>query len=150
MKLRRADSAAVEDGSFIRAIRAMKARRNAPERHDPPALSLDDRGMIIECSKSFGRLFGFRSSDLVLHHVSTLFPQLAGVELVQGGQVNSFLNYLCRCGQVYQAKNRQGDMLSNHLSFVRIEYNGKRILRLIVHPVFDRDRNEPEMPMSAS
>jgi PAS domain S-box-containing protein len=134
----------VEIGGLIKAIKALKHKKNGQEQYDPPALSLDDRGMIIDCSKSFGRLFGFHRSDLVWHHVSTLFPQLEGVELVQGGQVNSFINYLCRCGQVYQAKNRSGDMFSSHLSFVRIEYNGKRILRMIVHPLSGRNSIESD------
>jgi hypothetical protein len=103
-------------------------------RHDPPALSLDERGMILDCSKTFEKLSGFRRSDLVWRHVSTLFSQLTGVELVQAGQVNPFLNYLCRCGQLFHAQNQQGDTFSSNLSIVRLEYDGRRFLRLIVNP----------------
>ncbi|MFZ2161283.1 MAG: PAS domain-containing protein [Sideroxyarcus sp.] len=109
------------------------------ERQDPPALSLDERGMILDCSKSFRTLFGFQRSDLVWQHVSTLFPQLAEIELVQAGQVNSLLSYLCRCGKLYQAINRQGDSFSISLSFVRIEYKGRGTVRLIVHPFIDAE-----------
>jgi hypothetical protein len=70
----------------------------------------------------------------VWRHVSTLFTQLTGVELVQAGPVNPFLNYLCRCGQLFQAQNQQGDTFSSKLSFVRLEYEGRRFLRLIVNP----------------
>jgi hypothetical protein len=52
--------------------------------------------------------------------------------LIKAGQINPLLNYLCRCGQLYEAQNRHGDTLSCNLSFVRIEYNGKRFLRLMV------------------
>ena len=83
-------------------------------RNEPPALSLGERGLIQDCSKSLEILFGFRRSDLVWEHVSKLFPQLAGVELVQAGQVNPMLKYLCRCGQSYQAQNRHGESFSSN------------------------------------
>lgn len=134
MKLQSEDNAASGNYASVKAMRAEDARHHPSEQHEPPALSLDDRGMILDCSKSFGKLLGFQRSDLVWQHVSTLFPQLAGVELVQAGHVNSLLSYLCRCGKLYQAKNRQGDFLSINLSFVRIQYKGKGILRLIAHP----------------
>ena len=134
MNLQSEDGAATGTYAFAKAIRTEEVRQHLTEQNEPPALSLDERGMILDCSKSFRTLFGFRRSDLVWQHVSTLFPQFAGVELVQAGQVNSLLSYLCRCGKFYQAKNRQGDMFSINLSFVRIEYKGKGILRLIVHP----------------
>jgi hypothetical protein len=35
------------------------ADKYSNKRNDPPALSLDERGMILECSKSFEMLFGF-------------------------------------------------------------------------------------------
>jgi len=134
MSLQSEDSAARGIGDFAKAARTEMIEQNLSERHDPPALSLDERGMILDCSKSFRRLFGFQRSDLVWQHVSTLFPQRAGIELVQAGQVNSLLSYLCRCGKLYEAINRQGDTFSINLSFVRIEYKGRGILRLIVHP----------------
>jgi len=104
------------------------------KRHDPPALSLDERGMILDCSKSFEMLFGYLRSDLVWRHVSSLFPQFEGVELVTAGDLNPMLCYLCRCGHLFHAKNRQGDLFSNGLSLVRIENNGRKRLRVIVHP----------------
>ena len=134
MNLQSEDGAAGGTYAFAKAIKADEIRQRLSEQHEPPALSLDERGMILDCSKSFRKLFGFRRSDLVWQHVSTLFPQLAGVELVQAGQVNSLLSYLSRCGKLYQAKNRQGDTFSINLSLVRIEYKGRGILRLIVHP----------------
>jgi hypothetical protein len=105
------------------------------ELHNPPALSLDERGMIHDCSKSFEKLFGFRRSDLVWKHVSKLFPRLADVELVQSGRLNPLLNYLCHCGHLYEALNSQGETFSSNLSFVHIEFDGRRSLRMIVRPV---------------
>jgi PAS domain-containing protein len=104
------------------------------ERMDPPALSLDERGMIQDCSKSFERLFGFKRCDLVWQHVSRLLPQLTGVDLVEAGRLNPVLNYLCHCGHRYQAQNQQGDTFPCNLNFVRLEFGGKPSLRLILSP----------------
>lgn len=101
---------------------------------EPPALSLDERGMIQDCSKSFERLFGFKRCDLVWQHVSRLLPQLTGVNLVEAGRLNPILNYLCHCGHRYLAQNQRGETFSCNLSFVRIEFGGKRSLRLILNP----------------
>lgn len=101
---------------------------------EPPALSLDERGMIHDCSKSCERFFGYERTDLVKHHVSSLFPQLTGVALVQKGQFNPLLNFICRCGQLFQAQNRQGETFPCNLIFVPLENNGRRILRMIVSP----------------
>jgi PAS fold len=110
-----------------------------PHQYDPPALSLDERGMIQDCTKSFERLFGFQRRDLVWQHVSRLLPQLAGVDLIQAGRLNPFLNYLCHCGHHYQAQNRQGDSFSCSLSLVRVEFGGKRSLRMIINPSLGLD-----------
>jgi PAS domain S-box-containing protein len=133
MQLRIDDMGTVESQLFAQTQPSQLTNKRLVEKFDPPALSLDERGMILDCSKSLEKLLGFRRSELVWHHVSMLFSQLEGVELVQGGQVNSLLNYLCRCGQLYQVKNRQGETFSSNLNLFRIENQGKRILRLIVH-----------------
>ncbi|MDD5058689.1 MAG: PAS domain-containing protein [Sideroxydans sp.] len=103
-------------------------------RYDPPALSLDERGMILDCSKSFEQQFGFRRIDLVWKHVSRLLPQLKDVDLIQEGKINRLLNFLCHCGLLFQAQTPQGDYLTARLSIVHIETQGRRSLRLIVQP----------------
>ena len=102
---------------------------------EPPALSLDERGMIQECSESLERLFGFSQNDLICHHFSILFPQLAGVEIVHAGQINPLLNYLCRCGHLFLTQNRLGEVFSSNLSIAHIGYDGSRLLRILVRPV---------------
>jgi hypothetical protein len=104
------------------------------ERDDLPAISLDERGMILDCNKPFETLFGFDWRDLVWHHITKVFPQLSTVEFTQAGQVYPLLDYLVRCSQLYQAKNRDGVTFSSNLIFVRLEHEGKRLLRLIVFP----------------
>lgn len=102
--------------------------------HDSPALSLDERGMIQDCNKSCEGLFGYMCRELVWQPVSSLFFQLAGVVWVRDGRFNPRLNFLCRCGKVFQAQNRQGDIFTSTLSFACLEYDGRRTLRLIVSP----------------
>lgn len=104
------------------------------ERSEPPSITLDERGMVLDYSKACEEFFGYQRRDLVWHHVSRLFPQLTDVELVKKGRFNPLLVFLCRCGKIFQAKNMLGDLFSCNLSFVHLEYNGKLTLRLIVNP----------------
>jgi PAS domain S-box-containing protein len=101
-------------------------------KQEPPALSLDERGMIKDCNKSFERMVGFRRSELVWHHFSMVFPELKEVELFQNGQINPMLSYLSRCGQPYQTQNHLGESFPKKLNFVILDNQGKRTLRLIV------------------
>ena len=103
--------------------------------HEPPALALDESGVIQKSSESCEKLFGYRSLDLVKQHISWLFPQLAGLKLVLDGRFNPMLDFLCHCGHLFQAQNRQGDTFQSELSFVRIENDGRHSLRLIVRPL---------------
>ncbi|MDO8991061.1 MAG: PAS domain-containing protein [Sideroxyarcus sp.] len=107
---------------------------NLAAQNEPPALSLDERGMIQDCNPRIESLFGFQRSDLVWHHISMLFPQLTGVELVQSGKFNPSLSYLCRCGHCFKGLKRQGDVFSSNLSIAYIGYDGSRSLRIFVHP----------------
>jgi hypothetical protein len=102
--------------------------------HEHPALTLGEGGLIGDCNKPLQLLFGLRRVDLVWQQVSKLFPQLEGIELVQAGIVNPRLNYLCRCGQLFHAQTRRGDIFSSNLSIVRLEYAGRRSFRMIVRP----------------
>lgn len=104
------------------------------EWQEPPVLTLDERGMIRDCSKSGESLFGYRRHNLVWQHVSMLFPQLSGVALVREERFNPQLNFLCHCGKLFQTRNRQGDTFLSKLSFVSLENDGRRTLRLIVQP----------------
>ncbi|HUV99333.1 MAG TPA: PAS domain-containing protein [Gallionella sp.] len=102
--------------------------------HDSPALSLDERGMIQDCNKSCEGLFGYLRRELVWQPVSSLFFQLAGAVWVRDGRFNPRLNFLCRCGKLFHAQNRQGDTFTSTLSFACLEYDGRLTLRLIVSP----------------
>jgi len=102
--------------------------------HEPPALALDETGFIQRCSESCEKLFGYPSLDLARQHISRLFPQLSGHNLVMDGRFNPMIDFLCHCGHLFQTQNRQGDTFKSELNFVRIENDGQRSLRLIVRP----------------
>ncbi len=134
MNLLRVENANFENHTPSQVSRQKLTDKPLTEHYDPPSLSLDERGMILECSKAFEMLFGFRRHELAWQHISKLIPKLEGVELIQDGQFNPLLNYLCHCGHIYQILNQQGEAIISNLSFVRIEYEGKRTLKLIVRP----------------
>lgn len=133
MNLQRQSNAPNESNPTSTAKQRWSAFEHLTERYNPPALSLDERGMIKDCSKTFEKLLGFPRSDLVWKHVSRLFPQLMDVELLQAGQVNPRLKYLCHCGHCYQIKNRQGETFLSNLSFMLLEFGGRVSLKLIVN-----------------
>lgn len=127
---------AVIDPNMFPNTDPMKWTNERPaEWHEPPTLSLDERGVIQDCSKSCERLFGYQCCDLVLQHVSKLFPQLLGAAFVRAGRITPLLEFLCHCGYIFQAQNRQGEAFSSKLSFVRFGYDGMTTLRLIVRPL---------------
>ena len=128
------DSTRVNKVNAVSCAKHKMANENITEWTDPPALSLDESGMIQECSESLERLLGFSQSDLIRHHFSKLFPQLTGVEIVQAGQINPLLNYLCRCGHHFLTQNRQGEIFTSNLSVAHIGYDGSRLLRILVRP----------------
>ncbi len=72
--------------------------------------------------------------DLFSQHISKLLPQLSGIALVQEGQINPRLAYLCRCGHLFSVESQHGDIFPSELSLVNLEYAGSRFLRLFVLP----------------
>jgi len=104
------------------------------EWHEPPTLTMDERGKICDCSRAGETLFGYSLKDLVWQPVSKLLPELLEIQLVKNGQLNSQLDFLSRCGQPFMAINRLGNIFLNNLHFVLLNYSGKYAIRVIVKP----------------
>ena len=104
------------------------------ERREPPTLTMDDRGMICDCSRAGETLFGYSLKDLVWKPISRLLPELSGIQLVKNGKFNSQLAFLSRCGQPFLAVNQLGNIFLNNLNFVLLNYSGKYAIRVIVQP----------------
>lgn len=111
--------------------------------HEPPDIVLDEAGMIQKCSRSFEVLFGYRAAELAERHISLLFPQLSTQALFHDGQFSSKLDFLCRCGHLFLARDCRGRIFKSELSFVRMRTDGHRRLRLIMRPTADRDTPLP-------
>lgn len=107
------------------------------EWQEPPALTLDESGMICDCSKAGERLFGYGRMDMVWQHVSKLLPELSDIELVKDGQFNPQLGFLCHCGHRFRATNRLGNVFLSELHFVLLNGAEKHTIRMIVQPFDD-------------
>ena len=97
-------------------------------------LTLDDRGMVCDCNRGGEALFKCRRSELVWRHISMLLPQLAELALVQNGQINSRLRFLCRIGRHFQAITQDGESFASELFLNLLDNSGHSRLTLIVRP----------------
>jgi hypothetical protein len=101
---------------------------------DIAALTLDERGMIRDCSRGAEVLFRCRRSELVWRHVSMLLPQLAELELMPNGQPNPRLRFLCRIGRQLQAVTHDGECFACDLFLNVLDGTRHGRLLLIVRP----------------
>ncbi len=118
---------------------SLEQTEQSAERHiagwqEPATLTLDELGLIHDCSNSGEKLFGYRRGDLVRQHVSRLFPQLSEVVLVENAKINPRLGFLCHCGHHFMAQGREGRAFLSKLSFVLLDIAGKGALKLTVWP----------------
>lgn len=104
------------------------------EWQEPPALTLDERGMIRDCSKAGEILFGYPRQDMVWKHVSKLLPELSEIQLVKNGKFNPQLGFLCHCGHHFRTTNRLGSIFLSELHCVLLNDADKRSIRMIVQP----------------
>ncbi len=102
------------------------------ERHDPPELLLDESGIILRCSKSMERLFGYRVSEIAWQHISCLFPQLSEVTLTRQGRINPKLEYIAHCGHVFEGLDKRGNRVHTELKFICLQKDGACTLRVIL------------------
>jgi PAS domain S-box-containing protein len=101
---------------------------------NPPALTLDQCGVIQDCTDAIEKLFGFSRNELVQHHISHLLPQLSEIKLLNDGRLNSRIIFLAHCGHLFKAQARDGAEFFSELFFSQLGYGQKQTLRLIVRP----------------
>lgn len=99
---------------------------------EPAALTLDEDGVIVDCSGHGEELFGYTRSELTDQHVSMLLPGLFGLDLFRDGQPNAYLHFLCHIGHTFEVMPRVGVAFLCGFSLVCLTDAGRRILRLIV------------------
>lgn len=82
---------------------------------DLAVLTLNDQGVIRDCSRACEQVFGYPPEELAGRHVSMLLPQLPGTDLVQDGRINARLAHLCHCAVAFQARRRDGRCFASEL-----------------------------------
>lgn len=78
-------------------------------------LFLNDDGLIEDCSSASEPVFGYPKQELRGRHVSMLLPKLEGLELVNDGQINPRLRFLCRCAVPFLAQRRDGTKFASEV-----------------------------------
>lgn len=104
----------------------------AGDGEDMAVLTLDERGMVCDCNRAGEALFNYRHNELVRRHVSLLLPQLA--ELMQNGQPDPRLHFLCHIGHRFQAVTQDGARFTSELFLNPRDNGGKCRFSLIVRP----------------
>lgn len=82
---------------------------------DLAVLTLNELGVIRDCSQACEQVFGYLPEELAGRHVSVLLPQLPDTDLVQEGRINSRLAHLCHCAFAFQARRRDGRCFTSEL-----------------------------------
>ena len=101
---------------------------------EPPALTLDADGVIVDCSDRGEVFFGYARTELSSLHVSRVLPQLAGLELLKNGEPDAYFSFLCHIGHAFEVQPRAGAAFLCGLSMVCFRNAGQTILRLIAQP----------------
>ena len=96
--------------------------------NDLATFTLDDLGVIRDCSRACEPVFGYRQEALVGRHISMLLPQLADTDLVQEGRINSRLAFLCHCAFAFQARRRDGQSFAGELFINRLDTHNVVVL----------------------
>ncbi len=128
---------AIRHSGRSRPVRLKPPGDSSIEGYEPPELMLDESGMIQDCNKSVENLFGYGLGELVWQHISCLFPEFSGIEIIQKGEIKPTINFISRCGHLFMGLDRQGNTIPNELNFIRLEHQGMRTLRLILRPRWD-------------
>lgn len=110
------------------------AEKNIAKHHEHATFTLNEDGMILDCSESCARIFEYLRHDLVGQHISQLFPQFAKIALMQNSRINRRLAFLCHCGHRFEAQGRNGKAIPSELSFIQLNRVEKGTLRMIVRP----------------
>ena len=107
-------------------VKSPQANTHAPscvpdaEAIDLAMLTLDDLGVIRDCSRACEPVFGYPPDELIGRHISMLLPQLPDADLVQEGRINSRLAFLCHCAFAFQARRRDGRIFASELFINRL------------------------------
>lgn len=97
-------------------------------------LVLNKNGIIHDCNQACEKLFGYLSSEIVWKHISMLLPQLAGIALMRGEQINPRLHFLTHIGHQFEVIGLGGIHFASQLFINEVENLGQHYLRIIISP----------------
>ncbi len=95
---------------------------------DLATLTLDDLGMIRDCSRACEQVLGYLPDELVGRHISMILPQLPNADLVQEGRINPRLAFLCHCAFAFRARRRDGQTFASELFINRLDIHNVVVL----------------------
>jgi len=98
-------------------------------------VTVHTNGMISDCNHSASELLKCSASSLTWRHISTFFPQLTEIALLNGENINPNLSFLSRIGYHFEAIAMNGMQFASKLFFVDIDHLGEHYLRLIIKPI---------------
>lgn len=124
-----------QSSTTCRATAGSRVGVSAGAEQDMAVLTLDDRGMVYSCNRAGEALFKYRLRELVCRHISILLPRLADLELMQNGQPNPRLRFLCHIGVQFRATTQNGGSFASELFFNCLDGKGNARSSLIVRPV---------------
>jgi PAS domain S-box-containing protein len=101
---------------------------------DMATLTLDENGTVRDCNQAGETLFKYHRHELIRQHVSKLLPELAELALVENGQPNPRLRFLCRVGFHFRAVAQDGESFASELFLNLLDHAGHARLSLIVRP----------------
>lgn len=102
---------------------------------EPATLIVDGRGMIRACNSSCEKLLGYRRRELTWRHISMVLPTLAEVGLMENGEPNPRLRFLCRIGRRFEVVPRDQGQFAGDIFLNRL--GGRDRLSLIIRPAAD-------------
>lgn len=101
---------------------------------DRMILTVNANGMIAECNRAGGKLLGCLPSELIWQPLSKLLPKLQNVALLQGQNLNPYLNFLSRAGYLFDLQTNSGVHLACRVFFCVVGGMGQHCLRVIICP----------------
>lgn len=97
-------------------------------------LFITHNGIIRGCNKTFEKMFGYVSRDLLRKPISILLPQLDGISLISGKEINPRLRFLMHIGHPFEVIGLGGMHMASQLFMNEIEKLGECYLRVIFCP----------------
>lgn len=95
---------------------------------DLATLTLDDLGMIRDCSRACEQVLGYLPDELLGGHISLVLPQLPKADLVQEGRINPRLAFLCHCAFAFEARRRDGQTFASEVFINRLDIHNVLVL----------------------